>query len=289
VFSRVKKSKYYTEKIRLVASGHAGDAKWNDAVMRGCTSLDVLNCSTAIRVAEPRAAEHADTASMQASLLAHPTTRALPQLTAASQLAKASAKAWALGGCEVVSDERSFLGPERSLLRSQSAAVAILDELLLALAGGSEAAQFSRFAQGSDNATHVDAHEMALHPPALAIRLYNRRAGGMDLVSSSVAPSPPQDAPAPGVPSLAAYAFKGPGGYSVLLLNRSPRAAYRVTLELPTRSGEVRCYRVAGRAPLASNLNEIQVRTEEFAGDPAGGITVPACGIVLVETGEVTP
>jgi hypothetical protein len=287
VFDRVRKSKYYSQKIRLVAAGCAADPKWNDAVLKGCKSLDVLNCSAAIAAAGSTAASSADAAAMQARLLAWPAGQSLPQLEAASRAAKAAGKAWALGGCEVVSTEQSFLGPERSLLRSQTAAVAILEELLAALAGGGEAAIFSRFAQGSDNATHVDGHKMAPHPSALAIRLYNLHAGGMDLVSSSVAPAPPQDAPAPGVPGLAAYAFKGQGRYSVLLLNRSPRAACNATLALPAGSGKVRCYRIAAEDPLANNLNETQVKAEEFQGDPAAGIAVPAHGIVLVETKEV--
>ena len=288
VFSRVRKSRYYSEKIRLVASGNAGDPRWNDAVLRGCKSLDVLSCSAAIGVSQPGAVKNADPAAMQARLLAWPTAQSLPQLTATAQLAKAAGKASALGGCETVSAEPSFLGPERSLLRSQTAAVATLDQLLLALASGSEAVQFSRFAQGSDNATHVDAHKMALHPSALAIRLYNLHAGGMDLVSCSVAPAPPEEAPAPGVPALVAYAFKGQGRYSVLLLNRSPRAAYTATLAWPAGGGKARCYRIAGGNPLANNLNEIQVKTDEFNADPATAIVVPAHSIVLVETSEVT-
>ena len=288
VFSRVKKSKYYSEKIRLVAGGCATDARWNDAVLKGCKSLDVLSCSAAIGATEPITVKNADAAATQARLLAWPVTQTLPQLAAAAQSAKAAGKASALGGCEVVSAEQSFLGSERSLFRSQTAAVATLDELLLALAGGSEAVQFSRFAQGSDNATHVDAHKMALHPSALAIRLYNLHAGGMDLVNCSVSPPSPQDAPAAGVPALVAYAFKGQSRYSVLLLNRSPKAAYSATLALPSGGGKVRCYRIAGANPLANNLNEIQVKTEEFESDPAAGIVVPAHGIVLVEAGEVT-
>ena len=206
--------------------------------------MDILSCSAAIGAVEPGAAKSDDTATMQARMLAYPVAQTLPQLSAAAQQAKAAGKLWALGGCEVVSAEQSFLGPERSLLRSQSAAVAVLDELLLALAGGSEAAQFSRFAQGSENATHVDAHGMSMHPSALAILLYNLHAGGMDLVTTSLAP-PPQDGPAAGVPALAAHAFKGKDGYSVLLLNRSPSMAYSATIALPGTSSKARCYRIA--------------------------------------------
>lgn len=287
VFSRVKKSKYYSEKIRLVAGGNATDPKWNEAVLKGCPSLDVLSCPASIGGAEGIGAKNADTATMQARLLAYPAAKDLPQLAAAAQLAKAAGKASALGGCETVSGEQSFLGPERSMLRSESAAVAVLDELLLALAGGSEAAQYSRFAQGSDNATHVDAHEMALHPAALAIRLFNQHAGGLDLVTSVIAlpPPPPSDGPAPGAQALTAYAFKGQGGTSVLLLNRSPLESFKATLALPAGGGKVRCQRIASDDPLANNLNEIQVKTEEFEGDTATGIVVPAHSIVMVETG----
>ena len=288
VFSRVRKSKYFsTGKIRLVASGCAADPKWNEAVLKGCKSLDILNCPAALGVRQPAAGKPADLASMQLNLLACPVAQLLPQLTSAAQLAKAAGKTTAMGGCETVSAETSFLGQERSLLRSETAAVAILDGMLLALAGGSEAVQFSRFAQGSDNATHVDAHTMALHPAAEAIRLYNVHAAGLDLVSATVAPTP-QNGSAPGVPALAAYAFKGRSGYRLFLLNRSVNTACRATVALPLGSGKVRCYQIASDDPLANNLNEIRVRTAEPAGDPASGVVVPAHGIVLVETGEGT-
>lgn len=285
VFSRVRASKYYSGKIRLVAGGNARDPKWNEAVLKGCQSLDVLSCPATIGGADAFGGKHVATATMQARLLAWPAAETRPQLAAAAQLAKGAGKSFALGGCEVVSREQSFLGPERSLLRSQTAAVAVLDELLLALAGGSEAVQFSRFAQGSDNATHVDAHKLALHPSALAIRLFNLHAGGMDLVSCSITLAPP-DSLAPGVPALVAYAFKGQGRSSVLLLNRSPATAYQAALAWSAGSGKVRGYRIAAENPLANNLNEIQVKTEEFDADPASGIAVPAHSIVLVETKE---
>jgi hypothetical protein len=287
VFSRVKKSKYYRDKIRLVAGGNAADPKWNEAVLKGCPSLDVLSCAAAIGGTEPIGAKDADTATMQARLLAYPAAKDLPQLTAAAQSAKAAGKTLALGGCETVSAEQSFLGPERSMLRSESAAVAILDELLLAVAGGSEAVEYSRFAQGSDNATHVDAHEMALHPAAQAVRLFNQHAGGMDLVTSAIAlpPPPPSDGPTSGTPALAAYAFKGQDGTSVLLLNRSPKESFKATLALPAGNGKVHCQRIASDDPLANNLNAIQVKTEEFDADAAAGIVVPPHSIVMVETG----
>jgi hypothetical protein len=288
VFARVRQSKYYSPKIRLVANGKAGDARWNEALLKGCPALDVLSCPAVIGGAETIAAKSGDAATMQARLLAHPAAQALPQLTGVSQSAKAAGKAWALGGCETASAEQSFLGPERSLLRSQTAAVAILDSLLLAVAAGSGAANFSRFAQGSDNATHVDPHTMALNPSALAIRLYNLHAAGMDLVRSATTPVHAQDGPAPDVPALATYAFRSQGRSSVLLLNRSPGAAYKATLALPGGSGKVRCYRIGEANPLANNLNEIQVRTEEFEGDPSAGIVLPAHSIVLVESKEAT-
>lgn len=284
VFTRVRKSKYYSEKIRLVASGHPRDPKWNEAVLKGCQSLDVLGSSAPIGGMD--APKDPDAAAMQARLLAWPVTRTLPQLTAASQRVSAAGKSFALTGSELLSKEQSFLGPERSLFRSQTAAVAILDALLLALANGGEAVQFSRFAQGSDNATHVDAHQLALHPSAQAIRLYNHHAGDMDLVRCSILP-PPSEAP-PGAPALAAYAFQKEGRHCVLLLNRSPASAYRATLDWPTAGAKARCYRIAAENPLAGNLNEIQVRTEEFDADPAGGIAVPPHAIVLVEFRKLT-
>ncbi len=284
VFSRVRKSKYYSAKIRLVASGNAHDAKWNEAVLKGCPSLDVLSFAPTIAGADALGGKGADAATMPARLLAWPAAQTLPQLAAASQQTKAAGKSFAIGGCETVSAEQSFLGPERSLLRSQTGAVAVLDQLLLAVAGGSETVQFSRFAQGSDNATHVDAHKMALHPSALAVRLYNLHAGSRDLVSSSIAPAPPDS----GAPALVTYAFKGQGRQSVLLINRSPTVAYQASLVGPAVGGPMRCYRIAAENPLANNLNEIQVKTEEFDVDPAKGITVPAHAIVLVETKEAT-
>ena len=274
VFSRVKKSKYYSANIRLVASGHTRDTKWNEAVLKGCPSLDVLSCAAAIP-----APASANPAAMQTQLLAYPVAQTLPELTAMSKSVKTAGKALALGGCEVASEESGFLGPERSLLRSQSAAVAVLDELLQAVAGGCEAVEFSRFAQGADNATHVDAHAMALHPAAQAVRLFNLHVGGMDLVSSTLAPGS-----SPSASGIMAYAFKGKDSYCVMLLNRSLTTAYKAALALPAKCGKVRCYRIANNDPLANNLNELQVKTEEFDGDPAAGIVVPAHSIVLAET-----
>lgn len=281
VFNRVKHSKYFSDKIRLVADGNATDAKWNAAVLQGCPSMDVLSCATVLS-----ATANVDKAVMQTQLLASPTTQLLPQLASVTQAAKTAGKASALGGCLGVSAEASFLGPERSLLRSQSAAVAVMDQLLQAVADGCEAVEYSRFAQGSDNATHVDAHSLVLHPTAQAIQLYNLYAGGKDLVTSSIMPLP-TDGRASCVPALASYAFKGKGSYSVLLLNRSLISAFRVSLALPTKRGKVHCYRIASEDPLANNLNEMQVKTEVFDGDPTAGIALPAHSILLLESNEV--
>lgn len=280
VFSRVRKSPYCSSKIRLVANGNASDPAWNAAVLKGCPDLDVLNCPAVIDITESN--KPAQAHPFSARLLAFPARQALPQLTAATRSAQAVGKAFALGGCGTVSSEASFLSPERSALRSQAAAVAELDELLLALANGSETAIFSRFAQGSDNATHVDAHGMALHPAGLAVRLFNHHVGGRDLLRTDLSPTP-TDGPAPGVPALAAYAFKGQGSAGVLLLNRSPATAYRANVKMSALAGKLHRYCIAGNDPLADNLNELHVTCDESEVDAATGVLVPAHSIVLGE------
>ena len=102
----------------------------------------------------------------------------------------------------------------------------------------------------------------------------------MDLVKCSLTPTP-QDSSA-----LVACAFKAQGRHSVPLLNRSLTTAYQAMLAWPWASGKARCYRIASGNPLANNLNEIQVKTEEFDADPAHRIAVPAHSIVLAEARE---
>ena len=102
-------------KIRLVANGCLSDPKWNAAVLKDCKSLDVLNCPVAIGASEPISAKTADAAAMQAKLLSWPAAQDRPLFEAAARAVKAANKSWTLGGCETVSGEPGFLGPERSL------------------------------------------------------------------------------------------------------------------------------------------------------------------------------
>ncbi|MCW8129798.1 MAG: hypothetical protein KIS92_05535 [Planctomycetota bacterium] len=279
VFSRARKNKHFGPRIRLVANGCLADPKWNETVLKYVPSMDVLGCGAALEFAQPGG--NANAAGLLAQMLAGP-ARALPAWNAARQQAQSARKALALSGWETVSGEQGFLGQERSMLRGQASAVAALDGLLQALANGAEAAAFSRFAQGSNNATHVDAHAMALHPAGMALRLFNRHAGGKDLLAASVAPA--ADGPAPGVPALGAYAFKSGQGCGVFLLNRSPAQACAVRLKLPGSAKKATAYTLAAADPLANNLNDLQVDVKAAEIDLSGEVLVPAHGLVLVET-----
>lgn len=284
VFGRVRKNKYHSQKIRLVATGNAAQPAWNEAVLAGCKSMDILGLAPVI--SRERLVDAESEAPLEpGTLMRYPESRFMPLWRTAREAADAAGKGAAVASLETRSDEEAFRGPERSLYRSLAATVAQMDQLLLALSHGSEAVAFSDFAQGADNATHVDAHSMRLQPIGHAIKLFNAHAGGLDLVKST-----------PGqvlrelvenrVLPLASYAFrKQGGGHVVLLLNRSTETDLSVALDLPGGKAGMRCYRLWHADPLADNLGEESVAPEEFEADADGRIAVPAHSLVLVETG----
>lgn len=281
IFNRIRNSKYYSPKIRLVATGNAAEPAWNKVVLEVCKSLDILTTSC-LTVGENTVDAKDSRTPSPAKLLSSPANEFLPKWTSFQKAVASAGKQPAMCSMETKSDEEGYLGPQRSLFRSLSGAVAAFDKMLICLASGCETVNFSEFAQGADNATHVDAHSMRLHSVAHAIKLFNTHVDGAALLETSIHKS--GAAQMDSLPELATYAFKKDKRYKVILLNRSATNEYTVKLQLPAESKRLFCCKIAHGNPLANNLGEESVKVEEAVKDGTGTIRLPAHCILLVET-----
>ncbi|HDN98129.1 MAG TPA: hypothetical protein ENG68_03145 [bacterium] len=238
IFKRVKSSKYYSRKIKLIINGWAVSGRWNGKVDNLCDYHDMIDITSYIGVKEIMN-KNLEEKEIFKRILSFPYRKIRVRIEELKRVIEKNGK-----GTEIAIYESGpsypLPGPGKPFderveyfMKSVAASIATLDSYLIAMENGVKTINFFSFNVGPNWATHtIENHKLKPYIIFTLFSFFNNNIAGKNLVKCEILNNHFYEVKIERgkkskyfkkykIPAVACYPLEDKNTYSIILINRS--------------------------------------------------------------------